>query len=382
MSPSVFVCGARSKARRPRGLARGRTSLPHPHLAPCSSTASLWPPPLCPCVCVHVHACVHVCACALVCAHVCARVCGPASVRPVSLRSFVCAFVSRQQRRRAACVPFLTSPSRDASANRCPAPAPRPPQPPQQVLQPASLSPSCPPLRAHLFSCKGRCWQGQGGARRSRKGGDVPCRACLPDPVRPQPHQCVLWTVHQTLLPPPTAARLSASIAPAWDFRLPASLLLSLWPEDSRNAKLTSSLPQPTALQGHRMKNKHLAFPARPCLGRLLLTVPRPPLTTLLLHAPPAPRPALVPLSQTRTLGEGAKASPASRSKSRPLVTRIPWLTMSRSFRAAFSLRLHSYLFVSVYTHTHTHTHQLVRSFMGGTCCFSTNTSPELGPRV
>lgn len=53
--------------------------------------------------------------------------CGPASLRGCALCpccSFVWVFVSRQQRRRTACVPFSSIPSRDPSANRAPPDAP------------------------------------------------------------------------------------------------------------------------------------------------------------------------------------------------------------------------------------------------------------------
>ena len=76
------------------------------------------------------------------------------------------------------------------------------------------------------------------------------------------------------------------------------------------------------------MKSKHLAFPARPCLGRLLLTVPRPPLTTLLLHAPPAPWPALV-LKGTWGRGESFSSLPAkvaAMSYTHSLVDDVPLL--------------------------------------------------------
>ena len=71
-------------------------------------------------VCVHV--CVHVCVCTCVCVRVCVctSVCAVWASLSVSCPccSFVCTFVSRQQRRRAACAPFSPSPSRDLSANR------------------------------------------------------------------------------------------------------------------------------------------------------------------------------------------------------------------------------------------------------------------------
>ena len=272
MSPSLFVCSARSKAWRPSGLTQGHTSLPHPHLAPCSARASPCPLPLCPgaCTCVCARVCVHVCVCTCVCVRVCvcARVCAVWASLSVSCPccSFVCAFVSRQQRRRAACAPFSPSPSRDPSANRRPAPAPQPPQPPQQVLQPASLSPSCPPsqpISSPVRADAGRAREGPEGTEKRETFPAEPhaqsrcarspinaCSAHSPNPPHPTHCHQALCLHHPCL--GPLASLQSAPLTPA-----------------RRVLKCKTDLITPPAHSpsGRRMKSKRRAFLARPCLG-------------------------------------------------------------------------------------------------------------------
>lgn len=185
-------------------------------------------------MCKRVGVRARACACAHVCTRVCARMCVCCVSQPLCVLcpccSFVCAFVSRQQRRQAASVPFSPSPSRDPSANRRPAPAPWPPQPPQQVLQPASLSPSCPPSQPISSPVRADAGRAREGPEGTGKGETLPAEPhaqtrCARSPISAcSAHSPNLHT-HQTLLTPalclhhprlgPPASLWSAPLTPA-----------------------------------------------------------------------------------------------------------------------------------------------------------------------
>lgn len=137
-----------------------------------------------------MHACVRLCVCTPVCV-----LCEPASVRPVSLPLLCLRFCVQTTEKAGSGCAILTQPISRSVCKQTPRTC--------SLASPAAPAgaaagqplPILPALPAHFFSCKGRCWQSQGGARRNRKGGDTPCRASRPDPMRPQPHQCMLYTL-------------------------------------------------------------------------------------------------------------------------------------------------------------------------------------------
>lgn len=219
--------------------------------------------------------------------HVCAvRPCLRGSV-PCPRCFFVLAFVCRQQGRGAERVLLSSIPlviHLHADPSRCPAPAPPPSQPFQQVPQPASLSlplprerrrpqpparpqPPPPSPPSHLSSVP--LWADAGrardGARRDWKGGDEPCRASLPDLMRPQPHRGILNNSTKSLSPhqlPPCSLPPASPIGTSSFHSRPPICS----PQPARRfSKYKADLitPLPIALQGHPtgLRTKSKLFP-------------------------------------------------------------------------------------------------------------------------
>lgn len=182
---------------------------------------------------VHAHMCAHVCVCCV--------------SQPLCVLcpccSFVCAFVSRQQRRQRVChshPAHLANPS----ANRRPAPAPGLPSRPSRCCsRPASPHPARPPSLFLLWWADAGCEPGRGQKEPER--GHTPAEPHAQTRRRPSSpisacsaHSPNLHT-HQTLL-----TRLSASITPPGDLQLPSGLLPSLQPEGSLKCKADLIAPR------------------------------------------------------------------------------------------------------------------------------------------